>query len=328
MAWRRLLGDHGTTASVLAAALLLAGGCVSDGDSQASFDPVGEDNTGATAGDGNGSGGSKVSGAGTSNSGAQANAGSSSGGAGTNAGSSNAGTDAGGTDSGGTGTGGTDAGGTDLGGSAGSSTNGGSGTSGSGGAPGGGMGGNTSGGKAGAGGGPACTPKPEICDGLDNNCDKVVDPQDTCPAGCSGATYGGHIYYFCGLVDSANQAMTKCTGLDMAMVSIQSMEENTFVLGGVAGPSWLGASDEVEEGHWAWFSTQGEFWNHGPVDGAYQHFGEGEPDNDGPLGADENCLIIQAPPFGVSRGFWDDVGCSSKGYFATCESTGPVLLPF
>src|SRR5689334_660091 len=99
MAQLRLLCDRGGLATLIATGLLLAGGCVSDGDGQASFDPLDDDNTGATAGSSTGSGGSKLSGAGTSSGGAQANAGSSSGGTGNgNAGTNTGGTAAGGTD--------------------------------------------------------------------------------------------------------------------------------------------------------------------------------------------------------------------------------------
>ena len=326
MALRSLTVTRGGLASIFTAALL-ASACSGSGD--VSFDPVaGSSSVGASGGAGS-SGGSKQSSAGTSSGGAQNGAGTSSGagttaGNGPNAGSSNGGTDAGGTNAGGTDSGGTDAGGTDSGGT---DSGGSSGSAGSGGTPAGaGSGGKGGmGGMGGMGGGPSCTPNDEVCDGIDNDCDKVADPIGTCPDGCTGASFAGHVYYFCGVVESAAAAATTCAGYQLGVVAIESEAENDFVISKLKGSSWLGASDAADEQHWTWLNTGATFWEHGAIDGQYHNWQADQPNNDNDNGLGENCAIIQFT--GDAKGTWNDLACHFDLFRATCESTGVGIGP-
>jgi hypothetical protein len=362
MASRRLGVGHGTIASLFVASLLLGSGCSSD--SNVSFDDgkgPGGGGDGATAGtaqasSGKGSGaaagsstqggsasGGKQNSAGTDTGGGQT-AGTDAGGtdaggtngAGTNGGGTDSGgTDAGGTDAGGTTSGGTDTGGTDSGGtsSAGNSgAGGGAGIGGTGGGAGGSAGTAGTGGSAGmsgSGGSSNCTPKTEVCDGADNNCDGLVDPLGTCPDGCTGATYGGHTYYFCGLVDSAGTALNKCTAQNMVLISIETAPENTFVAGKIKGSTWLGGSDEAKEGEWRWITGNDLFWDHGTIDGKYSNWlGQPQQPNDnGPNNSHENCLTITPTGAVVTAGSgkWNDINCGLTGSRWACESTGPAI---
>ncbi len=313
-----------TSVALFVAALLLASACSSD--SSVSFDPVGGDlgtsGSGST-GSGNGSGAASRGGsyagsaqAGSSNQNGKTGGASNSGGdAATAAGASGESSVAGRSGSAGMG-----------GGAAGSGV--GAGGSGSGGTAGGGggIGGTGPGGMAGgggAGGSMSCVPQPEVCDGSDNDCDNVADPPGTCPDGCTGALFGEHTYFFCGQVDSAAGAFNKCKGFGMAMASIESEAENTFVASNEQGMSWLSGSDQTQETHWRWTSSGALFWDDGPVDDTYTNWLSGQPNNNGDNGAPENCVGVLrlTPP--QPGGKWNDLACSVQVLRAVCESIGP-----
>ena len=141
---------------------------------------------------------------------------------------------------------------------------------------------------------------------------------------CVAASFGGHSYYFCGVVDSATAAFSKCQGLGMAMISVETMAENTFALGKQKGSSWLGGTDQLEEGEWRWASTGTLFWEGGPkgteidgtIDGMYNDFLVDQPNDNGADETHENCL-------GISASGWNDLACTLGTLRAACESTGP-----
>lgn len=351
MSSRRLSVGQGTIAALLAAPLLLAVACSGD-SGDVSFDEVGGSDSGATsAGGTKTTAGSPATSAGTHAGGSdnQAGSGGRGGRGGTDTGGTDSGgTDTGGTDSGGTDTGGTDAGGTDTGGTdtggtdTGGTNQGGTNQAGTNqggtnqggtnqgginqGGTGAGMGGKDSGGMAGMGGkdsggmggGTSCTPKTEVCNGLDDDCDKGIDQGMTCPTGCTGATYEGHTYVFCGKVDSAEAALAKCQGLGLNVVIITSAAENTFVTGKLKGSSWLGATDMYEEKQWLWPITNDVFWDEKPIDGKYNNWSEGQPNNNGMMGAEEDCAVISTAA--ATKGEWNDLSCTSTGYSVACES--------
>lgn len=292
MAVLRVGVSQGKTYGAALAALLLASACSS---STVSFGPDPEPSAGS------GSGGS-ASQAGKSNgtSGTNNDAGSTAQGGSGNEGGASGGSEAGGTESGGT---------ASEGGSAGTSNGGATGGGGSGtaGEPTAGSGGSVSGGaggSAGSGGSSGSGGTGEGGSGGYNG-----EP-------CTPGFYGGHTYQFCGAVDSAVAAFTKCQSLGMGVVSIESKAENTYVQG-KQGTTWLGGTDEAMEGQWRWASTQALFWNEKPVPGVYQNFIDGQPNNEDKDGLPENCLLLS--PSG-----WNDVGCALSGFKVTCESGGPL----
>ncbi len=163
---------------------------------------------------------------------------------------------------------------------------------------------------------PACTPTNggvEACDGVDNDCDGVVDQGTTCPSNCTGHTLSTGVYARCNAA-TFGSARTACTSgtLGMHLVRIDNAEENAAVLGLANSAIWIGASDSdstASEGAWEW--TDGtQFWMGGPasmggvvVGGLYANWGASQPDNAGSGG--EDCAEM------TTTGAWNDLRCDS-----------------
>jgi len=197
-------------------------------------------------------------------------------------------------------------------------------------------------GVAGAGPDP-CTPTPEVCDGLDNDCNDEID-EDGCPAGCQAKVYAGHSYLLC-MPDNTddqlayNAATNYCDDaasqlhldFDMALARIESSDENEFLKTWVSaragnvedGEVFIGANDIDDENTWVWGRgrTAVEFF-HGknsgggmPVDGAFNDFG---PDRPNALnGAEEDCGALDA----TVDWQWNDVICTQPRLGFACEQT-------
>ncbi|RYZ01961.1 MAG: C-type lectin domain-containing protein [Myxococcales bacterium] len=136
---------------------------------------------------------------------------------------------------------------------------------------------------------------------------------------CTNGLFNGHSYAFCGVVDSAMLAFAKCESLNMSVVSIESRAENLYVQGKQTS-TWLGGSDEANEGAWRWASSNVLFWKEKPVLGVFSDFIDGQPSNKDNEGKPENCLVLTASG-------WNDVGCDLGGFPVTCESVGPLGHP-
>lgn len=130
---------------------------------------------------------------------------------------------------------------------------------------------------------------------------------------CGTGQLGGHVYAFCGGVASRAVAEAKCASLGMSLLTVQSRQENDYVLS-KQGSTWLGATDAGSEGEWRWEDSDTLFWDGRPVPGYYENFAEGQPNNKDKDGNAENCLAL------TSSG-WNDVGCDLGDFTATCEST-------
>jgi hypothetical protein len=68
-----------------------------------------------------------------------------------------------------------------------------------------------------------------------------------------------HLYLFIGNPDSWHRARDTCASRGGYLVTIESVPENGFVRELAAVGSWLGATDEIQEGTWAWVT--GEPWD-------------------------------------------------------------------
>ncbi|HVJ20761.1 MAG TPA: C-type lectin domain-containing protein, partial [Polyangiaceae bacterium] len=170
-----------------------------------------------------------------------------------------------------------------------------------------------------------CAVLEEICDGLDNNCDDAPDEGDTCPPGCSGSTFLDLPYMFCTQPGDRAEAAAQCAASGMALVRIDSLEENAFLFEtmkdlvvGTQTEMYIGGTDAADEGHWLW-SDGTEFWNGDAngmaVDGAFEHWADGAPSNQSDNYQPENCAIIRLDN---AEGAWGDVTCYEELPFA-CE---------
>ena len=122
------------------------------------------------------------------------------------------------------------------------------------------------------------------------------------------------------------------------LVTITSAEENQFAFSKISAQGWIGASDAAVEGEWRWVGgpENGQlFWsglaNGGPVNGAYNAWGGGEPNNAG----NEDYAHFR------TDGLWNDyplsVGGGIQGYVVeyggnsndcNIESTSTATISF
>ncbi|MCX4239323.1 lectin-like protein [Paraliomyxa miuraensis] len=147
----------------------------------------------------------------------------------------------------------------------------------------------------------------ELCDGVDNDCNGLVDeasPSNGSCQGCGLGMLGDHAYYYCPGPLSWAEARGFCMGFGADLVVIEDQAEQDFLLGQpvAAAPNYIGLSDEAVEGTFAW------------VDGTAPGFtawGMGEP-NDALEG--EDCAQLAVP-----AGTWNDIACATAGAFV-CEA--------
>lgn len=146
----------------------------------------------------------------------------------------------------------------------------------------------------------------ESCNGRDDDCDGVKDSargspasgNAVCPAGCRLSAFKQHTYAFCEAIQEWFSAGTLCQSHGMALLSIDSLDENDWVfsqiqMGQAKGCTWTVANDRAEEG--LWLDGAGEaFWKvlanrdlaqhptGEPVLGKFSRWAEGKPTVDGP----------------------------------------------
>lgn len=162
----------------------------------------------------------------------------------------------------------------------------------------------------------------EICDGLDNDCDGIVDNGGVCGAGCTGATYGGHAYACCTTPVAFDAAAADCASKSMLLVRVDDAAENQFLYDiAFANPAntstaywpWIGGHDIATPVEWMWADGT-VFWtgrnNGSPVAGLYSNWASAAPTD----ASGTYCTTMQRG----GNGTWVDRGCANvQPYF--CE---------
>ncbi len=120
-----------------------------------------------------------------------------------------------------------------------------------------------------------------------------------------------HMYLYMEQAVSWGDARDICASQGGYLATIQNAEENEFIYRLTNGNSWLGATDQVEEGIWVWLS--GEPWE-------YQNWEQGEPSNGNQIEA-EHYLSIEP------SSLWNDVPDVNNPFICEWEPDTPVLDP-
>lgn len=146
-------------------------------------------------------------------------------------------------------------------------------------------------------------PSPELCDGLDNDQDGLVDEASADLSECDGCQLlqgEGQAWWVCGQEDTWAGAQASCEAKGANSAIVASAAAQTFLHEQVGeGWFWLGAAQDPGEGPWRW------------VDGTafeYANWGTTQPDDTAP---GQNCVRLT---FGIIGdgwfdGAWDDFFC-------------------
>jgi hypothetical protein len=149
------------------------------------------------------------------------------------------------------------------------------------------------------------TPRPALtC----KSCGTCADPA---PLGCTSATDDGVAYVVCSPGVAWATARDRCIALDMHLARIDDTSENSWLATKVAGNTWIGGNDMVED-DWVWVDNSSQFWD-GDENGdavTYAAWLSGEP-NDSP--APQDCAAIGADAK------WRDFNCNTDLLPYACE---------
>jgi hypothetical protein len=118
--------------------------------------------------------------------------------------------------------------------------------------------------------GPPFSSSPQMIE-LDNVKVWDLDKIDGLPVVALNAE-NGHRYFYTEENKTWQLSRDYCKSLGGYLAAIETAAENSFVYQLTGGKTWIGATDEVKEGYWAWDNGQ-------PFD--YHNFAEGEPDHNG-----------------------------------------------
>ncbi len=152
----------------------------------------------------------------------------------------------------------------------------------------------------------------EICNGIDDDCNGVIDEAGVCDSNCTREEYNGHVYLFCNEELNWFEAEAQCNSMNYTLVKIDNGDENTWVFNQktslLSGNNiFIGLNDLAQEGNYRWnYEAVGYLYNNWET--PYQ------PDN---AGNNENCIEMR------SQGTWNDWVCTNKNQAYVCENNVP-----
>lgn len=153
----------------------------------------------------------------------------------------------------------------------------------------------------------------ELCDGVDNNCNNLIDEWSAINLSCQGCSMtalGASVYHICTQQSTFDEAREICQNRDSDLVIIETIGESKSISMLVQGlqPLWLGLSDTAVEGSFVWINGSALVESQAP-------WAPGEPNN---ANNAEDC-VLQNPLFANT---WNDRSCL---FTATplCESPLP-----
>lgn len=169
-------------------------------------------------------------------------------------------------------------------------------------------------------GGP-CVPQPEICNGIDDDCDGAID--NGWPTASRGSRDGSD-YLICPGPVSQNDAQLACASGGGRLVIIEDGFENRFLGGelalsiGTTQFAWTDLVDRamspsVDGRSWGWQSTGATMSYSSWADGMGGRYPASEPDN---AGGDEHCVTMRGPA--GYEGSWFDESCTEMRAYV-CE---------
>ena len=155
--------------------------------------------------------------------------------------------------------------------------------------------------------------KTELCDGFDNNCNKLIDEWSVLNGfcqGCSMTALGASVYHICEDSSSFAEAREICMDRGGDLVIIGTISETKSVSMLVQGlqPLWIGLRDTAVEGSFVWLDGSA-------LVASQALWAPGEPNN----ANDQEDCVLHVPLLGNT---WNDRSCD---FTATplCESPLP-----
>jgi hypothetical protein len=148
-----------------------------------------------------------------------------------------------------------------------------------------------------------CTDKnPYICE-LEQVPDQSAPESDS-----TLGTFDGVKYYFCENERTFDDARQRCQSVGADLVTIESAQEDDWLMNFIDEQAWIGASDQAVDGDWKWLWNDQLFWSNGAaVSNAYTHWEVGYP-----WGSSHDCASKDPywAPSGI--GGWENYSCDFK----------------